>query len=257
MMCTAIMSVLKYKIKALMTQAHFGLNNLEGPFLGFTEERMQNDILGEFGLGAIFKSFKSEPITKNIIEECSVSIIKNDLSLLPGHYIGDYELFRYDMELLLSTVIHKIDDFYDYIFVDTPTGKNIISDMMIEQSDLVVVNLNQNPGVVDNFFQNYSFWEEKKKVFYIIGDYDCNLKYNYRYILQKYPLIKYENSAVIPYNTEFRDSLIDASTVSFFQENYKKEYMDKYEKNYFFMTEVAKATKKMLKMLGETKRRQD
>lgn len=254
MMCVSIMTVLNYKVRAIMTQGHYNLNNLEGPFLGYTQRIYERDFLGETGFGALFKSFKSEPLTQNVIEESVMKILQNRLSLLPGHYIGNMDMFRYDMINLLPTVLEKIDEYYDYVFIDTPSGKNEISEVIMKESDYIVVCLNQSPGVIDSFFEKYEEIWKNRKVFYIIGDYDCNSIYNYKYILKKYPEIKFKNSSVIPYNTAFRDSLPDASTVDFFINN-KKEYLDKMDKCYFFMLEVEATTNKLMNMVGENRNR--
>lgn len=250
----AIMSVLLNKKTTLMMQADYDMNNLEGAFLGFTGNKFKTDILSEIGLGAVFKSFKSEPLTKSIVDDCCTTYLSNYLSLLPGCYSGNRDAFKRLMNELFPTVLKKLNTMYETILIDTPSGNNLIAKSLFTQSDLIVVCLNQNVGFIENFFNLYDFWKNKN-TFYLIGDYDCNAVYNYRHILNKYPQIRFDNSAVIPYNTSFRDSLNDASTIEFFRFNYDVKNLDRYDKNYAFFLELEQAVHKVDKMLNKKRRK--
>jgi hypothetical protein len=86
-------------------------------------------------------------------------------------------------------------------------------------SDLVVVNLSQNMGMLDIFFPYYRELI-RSKVFYLFGNYDVDSKYNINNIRRRYwKEITLVNSGVIPYNTEFLDAQCDGRVCEFIREN--------------------------------------
>lgn len=234
------------KKKCLLTQTHFNYNNLEAPLVQ-SNTKSDLDYFMDVGIDALVKRFKAERINYKIIENCCISLIDTNISLLPGTTKINREDFEDEIGLIAPGLIKEFDLFYDYVFVDANPSQNELSSKLMEDASLVVVNLSQNIGVVDMFFQSFRS-EIKNKVFYLFGSYDCNSIYNINNIRRKYKEVTISNSGVIPYNTGFKDAQIGGRVIEFVRKNLN---CNKSNSNYYFMMKSIAATEKIIKMAGK------
>ena len=63
-----------------------------------------------------------------------------------------------------------------WFFIDTAPCNNEISEKIIKNSDLVVVNLCQNPNTIENFIKNHGEYLDKSLV--LLGKYDADSRFN-------------------------------------------------------------------------------
>jgi hypothetical protein len=80
-----------------------------------------------------------------------------------------------------------------------------------------VVNLTQDINGIDHYFAKYHF--PKDKVVYLIGKYNKNSRYNINNLERSYQGIRHK-TAVIPYNVEFMDSVLDGKLIPYIIKNY-------------------------------------
>lgn len=244
LLAIALYSTLKYNMRNLITQTNFCMNHLEVPLIGNKLE--ETEFFLDIGIDALARSIKSAPLDIDNFYNASVSILnkQQQLHLLPGTRKSNQEYYEADMEKVINNILTYAVSFYDMVFVDTNSGKNYLSQLVLEKSDLIIVNLPQNKRVLDDYFNEYQF--NSKKVFYIIGDYDRRSKNNIKNLRKQYKKLNSKNSAIIPYCTEFSDAISDGALIDFMKKNIEA----KDDKNEYFMENVEKAVKKILRKTG-------
>lgn len=255
MLANAIMTGIQYKKKCLLMHTHFKLNNLEAPLVGCnTKNADKSGYFLDVGLDSLIRSFKASKLGEEDLINCCISIPNTNISLLPGTCKNNEASFSYEMDSVIINLLRAMEDLVDIVFIDVCSGNHPLSRKIINDADLVVVNLSQNIGLIDSYFTNVQnqilLLENPKrhKLFYLIGNYDDNSKYNMRNIRRRHrKAIKYSNSGIIPYNTAYHDALCDGSVVDFIKENLG---CGKEDENYYFISEVNQASTKICKLAG-------
>lgn len=241
------MSGIYYGKKGLMMQTHFNLNNLEAPLVGSNSKNNASiDFFRDVGLDSLIRSFKAEKISLETLENCCISLSDTNMSLLPGTSKMNRDSFEYEMETIIINLLRTIDAFQRIIFIDTNSGNNSITQKVMRDADVLVVNLSQNTSVIDTYFSEYKEIQSQK-IFYLFGNYDSNSKYNISNIRRRYKEITNRNSGVIPYNTAYLDAQCDGRVVEFVK---KKRRADKEDPNWYFINKAIKSTEKILRLAG-------
>jgi hypothetical protein len=236
------------KKKCLLTQTHFNLNNLEAPLVGSNSNNAASaEYFQNVGLDSLVRSFKAAKLEKSVLNNCCISIPNTNVSLLPGTVKNNKDSFEYEMDSLIINLLRTIEEMVEVVFIDVSSGNNSLSLKIIADSDLTVINLSQNIGVVESYFAN-NIEQIQSKVFYLFGNYDGKSKYNINNIRRRYwknitPL----NSGVIPYNTAFLDAQCDGRVYEFIKENVG---CGKDDVNWYFINKVKKTTQKILMNAG-------
>ncbi|MFT4145756.1 MAG: hypothetical protein QM644_14985 [Mobilitalea sp.] len=230
------------KKKALITQTHFSFNNLEAPLVESNSKENSAYFL-DIGIDALIRDFKSDKIVKKMIENCSIPIEDTNVTLLPGTIKTNRSSFDYEMDKVAPTLLKVIEEHYEVVFVDASPSANGLSMNLINDANLVVVNMSQNLGIIDLFNKEY---KEKisTKIFYLFGFYDSNSKYNISNLRRRYKEIKFNNSGTIPYNTAFKDALIDSNVVSFV----KKCISNPNKSEMYFIKKSISSAEKIIKL---------
>lgn len=248
MLISALIAGILYKKKCLLMHTHFMLNNLEAPLVGSNAKNAgSSGYFQDVGLDALIRSFKAGKLTKEDLENCCISIPNTKVSLLPGTSKSNQVSFEYEMDMVIRKLLRAMEELVDIVFIDVCSGNHPLSHKILESSDVIVINLSQNTGLMESCLSSYPNLI-KKKVFYLIGCYDGNSKYNISNIRRHYRrYIKNGNSGVIPYNTSFRDALCDGRVAEFVKDNLG---CGKYDENLFFIEEAKKVTEKIGKLAG-------
>ncbi len=233
-----------FKKKSLITQTHFSFNNLEAPLVE-SNSKENSDYFLDIGIDALIRDFKSDKIIKKTIENCSIPLGDTNVILLPGTTKMNRSSFDYEMCKVAPTLLKIMEEHYEVVFVDTSPSTNELSMSLMEDADLVVVNLSQNIGIIDMFHKEYKE-KIRNKIFYLFGSYDCNSKYNMSNLRRKYNQIKLTNSGTIPYNTAFKDALIDRSILSFV----RRCIDNPNETEKYFIRKSINSAEKIIKLAG-------
>ncbi|MDF2539268.1 MAG: hypothetical protein K0S76_2289 [Herbinix sp.] len=246
---TAMIAGLFYKKKSLLTQTHFNFNNLEAPLVGSNlKNTSSNDFFRDVGLDALIRSFKAAKLNKEILDNCCISFPNMNVSLLPGTSKRNKESFEFDMDMVLINLLRTVETMTDLLFVDISSGNNALSFKIITEADLTVINLSQNVGIIDSYFQTFEN-QIPGKHFFLFGNYDDNSKYNINNIRRRYlKFITPLNSGVIPYNTAFLDAQCDGRVTDYFRENIGS---GKNDPNYYFIQRASKSASKIIKFAGQ------
>lgn len=234
---------MKYKMHNMISQTNFYMNNLEIPLIG--SKPVENNYFDDTGIDSLVRSIKSAPLDKETFYNASVSLLNDKLNLLSGTTQCNQEIYEYDMEIVINNIFRSAEQFYDLVFIDTNSGNNNLARKVIEKADLVIVNLSQNKKIIDDYFRDYNF--NSNNIFYIIGNYDRRSKNNIKNLRKNYKEMNSNNSAIIPYCTEFLDAFSDGSLIDFMKKNLEA---NKDDKNGYFIENLGIAANKIIKMSG-------
>lgn len=217
----------------------------------FGENRTTIDT--ESGIEGIAKIVRANKLTPETITNYTKVVFKDRLEII----LGAEQKNRTDKELEEKEVNEEYIDLvniarmhYDKVFVDLDF--NITEDVrntIIRNSDLVILNTNQNPKNIKRIKEAKENNEllQSPKTLILIGRYDKFSKYNSknvsRYLEEKNQVLS------IPYNTLFFEAAGEAGVPDLFL-NFRK-LSDPDDKNTIFITEVKRASENIIYRLQE------
>lgn len=238
-----IMSALLHKKKILMMENHFHINNLETAFISRDNGSLKEEELyfyNPIGMDFLIKKLHSNIETEDMIKNSALEFLNQSIYYIPQSHLNNREIFEHQLYEVICPLLDKIEQEAELTFIDT-IGGNLTSKVILSKADMVVVNLSQDPGIIEHFFENYS--SLISKAVFLMGNYNRNSTYNLSKIRNKYHINK-DRIAIIPYNIEFKDSLSSGSLISFLTRNYN---CTKDEDNYYFIRELKKAVRMITK----------
>ncbi len=244
MIAIAALSAMEQDFKCLLMQTHFKMNSLEAYLIGSRES--SRDIFVDIGIDGLARSIKLEPLNEQIIDNYTIPLWNKKLTLLPGTTIDNNDMFRYDMAKTIGKIIKEANKYYDFIFIDSNSGSDEISKLVLSQADLVVVNLSQNKSVLDHYFSNWKFKDHN--LMYLIGSYNRNSSYNLHNLKALYKQFRKTPLGVIPYNTGFMDSLSGGCVLRYISKNIG---VNKTREDTYFMTCVRKASEMLIGLIND------
>lgn len=224
----------------MVIQTHINLNNLEGSMVSAL--KTDREFFMELGIDALTRYIKSAPLDEEVIESCSISLLNKQLNLLPGTAKYNRKIYENDISKTITGILHAASKCHDLVFIDTKSGINDLSMKIMKDSDIVVVCLNQNKSILENYANISEI--RNKKVFYLIGNYDYNSRYNLYNLRKSFSWLRNNNSAIIPYNTEYMDAQSDGQVIQFILKNMD---CDKDDNNGYFINQVKLAVNKLMK----------
>jgi MinD-like ATPase involved in chromosome partitioning or flagellar assembly len=239
LMAVAVMSTLLHQYKSLIIQTHFNLNDLETPLISSLKE--DQEFFMDSGIDALTRYIKSAPLDGEVIESCCISLLNKHLNLLPGTLKDNRIIYESDISKTITGILHTASNYHDIVFIDTNSGINDLSMKIIKDSDIVVVCLNQNRSILEDYVNTRGIRD--KRLFYLIGNYDHNSRYNLQNLRKSFSWLNYKNSAIIPYNTEYMDAQSDGQVIQFMLKNMD---CDKDDNNGYFINQVKRAVNKLM-----------
>lgn len=219
-----------------LMQAGCQQNHLDEAFL---RNDWQDHSQQENGIDSLTRIIKSEPITKETMDSCSVDLYQRKLFLLPGTLWKSPDLYDTVIYPMLIYCMKAINEEYDITYMDLGKVVDFKRSNLLLHADVIVMNLCQNHNVLEQYFSLQQ--ECQRKVFYLIGNYDPISKYNLQYIHKQYH-IPYERLGAIPYNSMFKDAYSEGAVVRFLTQI---EHSTKEEMNYYFVQELTHTVDKL------------
>lgn len=247
MVAIALYMALKYRLRILMAHNHFDRSTLESAFIDKSYMDYGQMDLSDTGIDALIRFIKFNRTEKNEISSYTTTVLKNRLDLLTGTRNKNINIYQNNLKETIRLILKSAACFYDLVFIDTAPGNNEISQKIIGNSDLTVVNLSQNPNTIENFMESYGDYCEK--AFFILGKYDPSSRFNIKKIKKRFNLT---NVYAIPYNIEFADACIESRAVDFLIRNLET---DKNDIHHYFITSVAEISESILNFLGMDRKR--
>lgn len=238
--CVSVMGALMEKQKALVLENHYNMNNMEQALLGRPKVpyvKEESYFYNQVGMDSLIKRIHSNMADENTVRASSIPLLDDSIYYIPQNYITNKEFFEYEFNQVLHPLFQVLEQFSKIIYVDTAGSAHLSSKVILNEADLVVVNLSQNPAVLSDFFKNYSALQEK--AVYLIGNYNSDSKFNLRNIIRKYHIDR-TKIGVIPYNVEFADAISEGAVIRFLLRNFD---CDRQDVNYDFIREVKKSAR--------------
>ena len=215
----AIAAVLSGKMKkyCLLTQTHFELNDLEEALIGRNIEQSGDDYIRDMGVDALVRYFKAGILTEEMVCGCS-TIIGDNLAFLPG----SRQTVRENFESRIFTgmflkIIKASESFYDMVLVDVNSGYSPQSLEMIENSDLVVVVLNQGRRMTQRFLK-CGFPVHDKERFYCFSRYCRESRYSIHNLKKLNRSFYNGNMGAVPFEPAYLDAIDERRVVEYFRQ---------------------------------------
>ncbi len=265
--CISIASAMEYSYKSILIENHYQKNKL-GNILLYQKanyiERVKNYqfssgmdyLIDQFSTGKYnYESFHSLPETDpypfQVIKEASLEILYNTLYYIPASYQFNPETFDYNLYGNIKGILDAAEGFADITYIDTSYQNNLSSKIILEEADLVVVNLIQNPSMIQYFFDNYS--SILNKSVFLISSYNKNSNLNLDKISKAHSIGR-PSIAAIPYNSEYQQALSQGTVVEFLSRNYTCK---RKSPNYSFIRCVKKAATMIIKNAADKGRKEE
>ncbi len=243
---TAIYIAMNYDFKILLTHTQYSKSNMESAFFSDNENKSSINF-DDIGIDSIERLCKSGKLVSNEFSSYTKTLIDNRLDILTGSNKCKKELFE-DMSNSIVKVLKCANEAYDLVLIDLNSGmENVITNKVLEQSDIIVVNLSQNERVIREYFNKKEWNEalEDKKTIIVLGRYDFDSKCSSKYVKKVY---KYKDDIYcIPYSSEFMDSNNNHNVLSFFLSNRKAKSNSN---NYLFFKEIEMLTNNILENIN-------
>lgn len=238
----SVMIALEYRLRLLITHNQYERSGLETTFLD--RQYVRNELLNsrDVGIDALSGFVRYNKADKDNILTFTTTLINKKLDMLPGTTITNKELYIRDMSDVIENLLAAVKESYDLVIIDA-SGENELKDMIIEQSDIIVVNLTQNYNALEHFFQQHGNLSEK--CIFILSRYDKDSRLNRKNIMRRYGLK--DKLAVIPYNIEYSDACMEGKLIDFLIRNLKA---DREDANFELMTSLRDAAEFLLKKLN-------
>ncbi len=209
---------LNEKAKILVCHSQYGETQLEKALVSDIDSYME-DTLCNYGLEPVVRLTKNGLLNTENLSDYTIPLLKNNgYDLLAGvrrKIEGSQEQSVYENSLLKT--LELANKKYDYVFVDIASGFiNDLSKKIIDISDVVVININQNKYVLESVMQSNLINEIAEKSIYCIGRYDKKIKATIKNINRKY---KIKNTIYVPYSSQIIDLINRGEILELFGRN--------------------------------------
>lgn len=222
-----------WKMRTILIQS----SNQEGDLcqklgIGTQAEKMWDALYGLAG---------DKRLTAAVLAEYMVPVVRGRMYYLPQ---GEYKKRKKYPEAVkegMRQVVHSAEQMADLTFVDCGSGRDEMSDFLLAQADVVVVNISQERQNLDAYFQDRHIF--RGNVIYLINQYHQESIYNKKNLNRLFRL-REEELAVIPNNPVFRHVSGKGKTERFIR---RHSCCRTFDHQYYFMQELMQTTEMILK----------
>ncbi len=234
----ASLIALRHNFKILITHSQFERSTLEQCLVKKNHLRQEElAYFNDHGLGGLRRLVKNGRLSRGMVSDYTTSLLANkNLDLLEGVY--ENKNYNSDEETgLLRRIFEMASEDYDMVFVDIHSGMKMeLTRHLLNDSDIVVVCLNQNIQLIERFLANE---EEQailadKRIIYNFGKYDSDSKFNIKNIKRLYKL---KDVMTLPYHTPYLDACNQSQSLDYLMRNLETKPKDKHHQ--FMKTIVA------------------
>lgn len=251
MAAISTMLALAYPSRIVMLENHYGPNSLNSGFYGKERREYSNTreeyLLQPKGLDRLFRNNIERSTWDDVIENSLLEVIQNRLYYLPQGRFLNHLAYEYAFHSEIHKLISELNQYADYVFLDTMCGNNLSTKLILEQADLVVVQLSQEFHVLEEFFENYS--SLCNKAVFLINNYKSNSIYSVRYITNRYHIPK-NSITPITFNMQLSEAYLQGFLISFLSNNFR---VNAEHENYRIICELKRAVQIIVKYAKERK----
>lgn len=209
-----------YKILIINTEP--GDTSLEDCFWDFSKDNnswFKNKNKTDLGTGieGLMQSILSNKTNPNIITNYTRTIFKDSLEVLTYKNYSEVKEETIEKQaILLKEIIKMASSYYDFVFfnLEGELNNNLVN-VLLEVSNLRIINLNQNLRQIDNYIQikQNNLLLNRENTITIIGKCDVNSKYNAKNISR---YVGEKEIFAVPYNTLFLEACNEGKVAELF-----------------------------------------
>ncbi|MBS6559094.1 MAG: ParA family protein [Clostridiales bacterium] len=207
-------------------------------------ENNQSGYFENVGIDALVRNVSAGTLKEENIRDIETEISEN-LYYIPRTLKKNYEIYVDELKKSVEAMIKSLNLYHDVVIIDVGYGMNQTKEEIIKYSDLLILNVPQNIGVLKRYVKQA--YTRQDNVFYLVGNYDLSSKYSVKRLKGEISKQKKGQKIAMSYilhNAEFADSTQNTQLLSFFNRN---EEVEKEDYNYPFMESVKKSFKKIRK----------
>lgn len=234
--CISALTSISGMGKTVVLENHYNVNSIGDAILipekvGYLREH--GAYYNRYGIEYVLKRLYSGEAGEKLLRHASIPLLFSSMYYLPQGRIVNKEVFNYEFNLVQKELFMLLEAISDYVFIDTETNQNLSSTTILSECDLVVVNLDQDPVHLKEFFQNYTSMQEK--AVYLIGNYKPESSWNISRICKEFYIPK-GKIGIMPYNMDMAGAAKSGHLLQFLNRNYYKasdrecEYLMRYAK---------------------------
>lgn len=218
--CISVISALMGKQKAILLENHLHLNNLELILNQSLERNLVKEYTyySQIGIDQLMRRVHSGLAPERAVLDCSIPITEG-LCYLPQNIQMNAEQFNYEFSQVVYPMLGLLEKLGYVIYFDLEKGTSLSSRIILNEADVIVVNLCQNPAILKDFFEQYA--SLKKRAFYVVGGYSPESATTISMIQKRYH-IERERLGIIPYSIAFANAMNRGKLVSFLKRNEKE-----------------------------------
>lgn len=245
----ASMVAITNNYKVLLGHSQFGRSTLERCLVQ-QKSGVREDLLSfsDNGLDALRRLAKNGRLLPEMVCDYTTPLLAgNRLDLLQG--IDGWARSEADEEIhLLRKIFTRASVAYDLVMIDVHSGmsKNL-TQRLLEDADMVVVCLNQNRWLLEDYFKDKQAMKmlESKKVIYHISRYDKDSRYTLKNIKK---MFKLTHVIATPYRPEIMDAFNSGLGLDFFMRHVSCQKRDKL---YPLMKDIHSGMEIFLRVISE------
>lgn len=252
MACISALSAIGNRGKSVLLENHYSLRSLADILMEPREKeylREKGVYYDRNGMESLLKRIYSGETGKKIVRQALTPLLFSSMNYLPQSRIVNKEVFDYEFNLVHKELFQALEGVADFVFVDTESNQNLSSNLILNEADLIVVNLTQDPKELEYFFMNYESLLDK--AVFLIGNYCPDFSWNVTRICHEYH-ISYSKIGVIPMNLELNMALSQGRLLTFLNLNY---YKPAGKENGYFIRYAKRAEAMVLRNVEALKRR--
>ncbi|MDD7402997.1 MAG: hypothetical protein SO170_10750 [Butyribacter sp.] len=234
--CVSALTSISGQGKSVLLENHYSMQGI-GDILLLPEKigrlREEGEYFSHYGIEYVLKRLYSGEKADKLVHHATIPLLFSTMYYLPQAKIVNKEVFAYEFNLVQENLFDALSEISDYIFIDTETNQNLSSSVILSKADMVVVNLDQNPVHLKEYFTNYTSIREK--AVYLIGNYKPELPWDVGKICKEFHIPK-DKIGIIPFNMELHDAMLQGHLLQYLNRNYYKpsdmenEYFIRYAK---------------------------
>ena len=215
--------------KILLTQTHYGMNNLELPFL---PPDTGPGMLESHGMDRLIRIYKAGHLTPASICEESIDISEN-LKLLPGGRQRAKEIYddrhTRDIENKVLDLAHET---VGNTITELNPGYSQRTLKQIDRTDILVICVSQDNRMLSELMRDPKVPKGKQKTIFLLGMYDRKSRYVAHYYTSRYALLRGQKIFKMPYLSDYRDAINSCGVFDFLTEGLECEWTG--DEKYFF-----------------------
>ncbi|MCR5624527.1 MAG: hypothetical protein K6G11_04705 [Lachnospiraceae bacterium] len=222
--------------RALLLENHYNKNNI-GQYTVFQEyldKVCENSAaINNYGMDGVLRKLTRGDTNQDSLLSPAIDLSIPNMYYFPHSYLINKEVYEYQFYYAMNTFFNAFNDGRNVIYVDVESNNNISTFELLNNSDCIVVNLNQSENDLTYFFENYG--SLTRKAIFLISKYQPELALNISKIKRLYP---FKNAPIftIPYNVEFEYAMEIGRAQQFIFKN----HFQPSESNKYFIRETSK-----------------